>query len=50
MIFDDFGKIFDFFAKFWCFRGLFVGFLKSWETDKLKKIFSSGRKMHVNYD
>ena len=27
LIFDEFGKIFDFFAKFWVFRGSFVGFL-----------------------
>ena len=47
LIFDYFGKMFDFLpnlefseAYFWIF--------KLWETDKLQKVFfSSGRKMHV---
>jgi len=40
--FDDFGKTFDFLPIF-RFFGIICRFLKSWETENSKKLFSSGK-------
>ena len=43
LIFDNFGKIFDF-CQIWGFPSLIFRFLKLWETDKLKQIFFTRKK------
>ena len=51
MFYDDFGKIDDFLPNF-RFSRVIYGFLKSWETDKLKKnkIHETDKLMEITFN
>ena len=50
LIFDDFGKIFDFLPNLGFFEAHLYSFKIVGNRQTQKQIISSGRKMHVDYD